>query len=281
MTVIRTEKLLLDISELCKFQSAVKIAAIHREILCKPLKSLFPHASLEAIHYELIRNGLITPNECEDLNSRVKELEEKNVWEIVQREYERLKVLWKGPEISIYIYPLTKNRLKIDNIVPIKNGIAYRNALFLFVSTELDVMELKALVAHEYHHICRLHIFNLSLEKVTLQDTLVLEGMAEYAVEEMYGDQFLSPWTKRYSLAESLIMWEEKFVGARFVTGINNHRIFLYGNEGEGFPNWIGYCIGYHIVHSFQQNYGKLDTLQLLNRQTDVILAHSNFLIKD
>lgn len=281
LTVICTEKILLEMHDLCNEQTKTKRSAIQREILCKPLTTVFPDNSLEVIQYELLRNGLFAPEEWMDLDSVVKALKMKNVWRIIRQEYERLKSLWNGPSISIYIYPLTKKRPILDGIVPNKNGVAYKNAVFLFVSIELDERELRALLAHEYHHICRLHYLNVDLATITLKDSLILEGMAEYAVEELYGEQLLSPWTKRYSLTESLKIWEEKFLNALSIKGLNQHGMYLYGDEGEGLPNWIGYCIGYHIVHTFQHNQGALNQVDLYTTPMDVILAHSDFSIKE
>lgn len=281
LTVIRTEKQLNQIRELCEFQSQLEIANIQRQLLCKPLERVFPDASLETIHYELIRNGLFTPNEWRSLDRKVKELKANKVWEIVTSEYELLKNIWGGPEVSIYIYPLTKYRPTIDGMVPNKNGVAYNNALFLFVSTDLNATELKALFAHEYHHICRLHYLNLPLENLSLMDAVVFEGMAEHAVEQLYGESYLSPWTKRYTKKESIKHWEEHFVDALFIKGVNNFRSYLYGDEERGLPNWIGYCIGYHIVQSFQQNDVGVNSVDVLSLPTNRIVAYSDFPIKE
>ncbi len=71
--------------------------------------------------------------------------------------------------------------------------------MFLFIARGLEKEELKALLAHEYNHVCRLQYVNKTLDEMTLRDSLILEGLAECAVEELYGDKWLAPWLKHYS----------------------------------------------------------------------------------
>ncbi|WP_431026874.1 DUF2268 domain-containing protein [Lysinibacillus sp. LZ02] len=279
MPVIPTQKLLYKISELCKQQSKNQLAEVQREMIVSPLLKLFPQVPQEALYYELLNSGLFKPQEWMALDDTVKQLEERDVWGIVKKEYRRLKPLWDGPKVRIYIYPLTNNRPTFDGITANKNGVAFNKALFLFVTTDLAETELTTLFVHEYHHICRLFYLNKTPQEMLLKDSVVLEGMAEWAVEELYGEKSLSPWAKRYSYEEALMIWKQSFVPALNVRGVGNHHSYLYGDRKKQLPKCIGYCIGYYIVQSYLKNKGPVEQSILCKIPTDNILAGSDFLI--
>ena len=173
---------------------------LQQDLIYEQLKNYFPDVPREELHFELLSNGLFEPEEVIDLDKTLRQLIEKNVWRIVQEEYERLKRLWNGEEVSIFIFPLTNRRPIIDGIVANKNGVSYKEAIFLFVSPELTDTELKAMIAHEYHHSCRLNFLNKAPEEMSLKESLIIEGMAECMVEELYGEKWCSPWISRYTL---------------------------------------------------------------------------------
>lgn len=235
---------------------------IHYEIICEPLVNIFLHASPKQIQYELIQNGLFKSYEVDGLGK----LEKKGIWHTAQEEYERLKKIWEGPEVPIYIFPITKEKPGIY-----KNGVAYHHAVFLFVSEKLEKEELCALLAHEYNHVCRLRYLKKSFDEVTLKDSLLLEGLAECAVEELYGEQWIAPWLQLYTNEELVRIWKDEFLPFLNVQGVHNHYPFLYG---EFLPKWIGYCIGYEIVRTYKKN---CSTQELLRKPTDEILAGSDF----
>ena len=236
--------------------------AIQCEIICKPLMNIFSHASPNEIQYELLQNGLFKSYEVDGIG----ELEKKGIWHTIQKEYERLKKRWGGPEVPIYIFPITKEKPKIY-----KNGVAFHHTVFLFVSEKLEKEELCALFAHEYNHVCRLHYLKKSFDEVTLKDSLLLEGLAECAVEELYGEQWIAPWLQLYTNEELLRIWRKNFLPFLNVQGVHNHYSFLYG---EPLPKWVGYCIGYEIVRTYKKN---LSPQELLSKPTDEILAGSDF----
>lgn len=262
VSVMPTQKWLLKLIKAYKKPNRKSVEKIQCEAICKPLVDVFLNASPEEIQVELLQNGLFEPHEIVD----IAELEKKGIWEIIQTEYERLKKLWSGPEVPIYIFPITK-----VNAITNKNGVAYRDAAFLFVSPELEHDELRALFAHEYNHICRLHYLNKSFNDVTLKDSLLLEGLAECAVEELYGDKWLARWLKMYTKDELLLTWQEYFLPSLDVKGLDNHYEFLYGGQ---LPRWIGYCIGYEIVRTYKKN---CPTHELYVKSTDEIIAGSDF----
>ncbi|MCL1701872.1 DUF2268 domain-containing putative Zn-dependent protease [Lysinibacillus sp. Bpr_S20] len=261
MSVIPTDEWLNELIVSQKLDNSKNLEDLQRTILCSRLVEIFIGGSPDEIQFELQQQGLFQSHEKIDIHK----LKKQNVWEVVQKEFIYLKEKWSGPNIPIYIFPITQ-----EQAITKKNGVAYPNALFLYIE-ELEKQELKALFTHEYNHVCRLHYLNKSLDEVTLLDSLILEGLAECAVEEIYGDKWLAPWLKYYSLDEMLKIWEEHFLPQMNSQGLNNHVEFLYGGK---LPQWIGYCIGYEIVRTYIKNYS---SNKLHVKSSKEILAGSDF----
>jgi uncharacterized protein YjaZ len=225
------------------------------------LEPYFPETSMEAIHFELMCNGLFQVEE----ENLLKELVMKQrIWTLLDEEYTRLRKLWNGPDVPIITFPITEGSI-------LKNGVTYEKVIVLFVATDLEYTELKALLAHEYHHFCRMHYLKKTPREMTLLDSVILEGMAECAVESLYGNEMLSPWTQRYHWDEIEHVWHNYFEQALYQTDVRKHRDYLFGNE-KGLPPWIGYCAGYRIVAKFLENH-QLNSIQLMNLPSQQILS--------
>lgn len=260
MSVIPTDEWLNELIASQKLNHK-NLEDLQRSILCNRLVEIFIGGSLDEIQFELLQQGLFQSHEKIDINK----LKKQNVWEVVQKEFNYLKERWSGPNIPIYIFPITQ-----EQTITKKNGVAYPNAMFLYIG-ELEKQELKALFAHEYNHVCRLQYVNKSLDDVTLLDSLILEGLAECAVEEIYGDKWLAPWLRYYSKDKMLGIWERHFFPQINIQGLNNHVEFLYGGK---LPRWIGYCIGYEIVRTYIKNHS---SNKLHEKSSEEILAGSDF----
>ncbi|WP_068985002.1 MULTISPECIES: DUF2268 domain-containing protein [Lysinibacillus] len=261
MSVIPTDEWLNELIENQRQNHSRNFNEIQCYILCSRLVEIFNGGYPEELQFELQQQGLFQPHEKID----IKKLKEQNVWEVVQKEFIYLKKRWSGPNIPIYIFPITQEQTMTN-----KNGVAYPNALFLFIG-ELEKEELKALFAHEYNHVCRLQFLNKTLDEVSLLDSLILEGLAECAVEEIYGDKWLAPWLSYYSLDKMLKIWKKRFLPKINIQGLDNHIEFLYGGK---LPKWIGYCIGYEIVRSYIKNFS---SNKLHVKSSKEILVGSNF----
>lgn len=277
MAVENTKVILEEIVEMSRLLVESSPRFIQQKLFYHHLKSYFSDVPPEELLFILIRNGLFTPEEIVDIEFTLKQLEEKNTWRIVQKEYERLKKLWNGKETPIFIFPLTKHRPNIEGIIANKNGLSFRENIFLFLSLELEETELKAMIAHEYHHCCRLDYLNKAPENIPLKDSLIIEGMAECAVEELYGSKWCSPWINRYSLEEMKEIWFDRFVPYLNSKGVIKHQPFLYGDGTSNFPRWIGYCIGYSIVKSFLKKNGPINQEIFIQTPADELISRSDF----
>ena len=276
-SVIQTQTWLYKFFRACAEKSKESPYVLQCQMLCAPIVKFFPEINPEELQYELLNYGLFDPFKWKDIGNQVERLEKQRIWQIVDREYHFLKTLWKGPEVSIYIYPLNTVNHNKNEQAPQKNGVAYRGALFLFLSDGLRVEEIKALLAHEYSHVCRLNYLGLESKKIPLKDSLIIEGFGEFAVKELYGEKWLAPWVDLYSFKESTQIWTKYFIPKLNLLGTENHHVFLYGKARSPFPKWIGYHIGYQIVDSFQKKHGPFNNSELYRMSSEELIAGSNF----
>ncbi|PUB11164.1 DUF2268 domain-containing protein [Paenisporosarcina sp. OV554] len=273
MAVIQTQDWLYNFLEACKKPSKITPFQLQRELICKPMEKYFSTNDLETLHFELLNNGLFEPSEWTGIEKSVIEMENRRIWHSVDKEYQLLKAKWCGPEASIFIFPI---KIESENTIK-KNGIAYPGKLLLFISTDLPEYGLKSLLAHEYNHVCRFKNLGLELKHIPLKDSLVIEGLGEFSVQEQYGKKWLSPWTKKYSFEETIELWRKYFIPALNMTGRDKQTVFMYGNNNKPFPNWIGYSIGYQIVNSFQKKHGPFSKGELYAYSSDEIIAGSKY----
>lgn len=277
LPVIKTQAWLQEFAEQCKENAIMDIPSIHCKIFCNPLKSVFTSVQPEVMQHELLHHGLFEPYEWFKIEEIVKKMEEQNVWRIVEKEYKILKKLWNGPNIPIYIYPIKKGSIGFGRNAHQKNGVAYKQAIFLFLSPEVSKKEIKAMFAHEYNHACRLNLFNMEPEKTPLKDSLIIEGLGEYAVKDLYGEELLAPWTNLYAFDQAVGIWKRDFLPSLNLKGLKNHQPFLYGKKGSSLPKWIGYYIGFQIVNTYQEKNGPFKGNELYIKSSDVLIAGSKF----
>ncbi|WP_445505930.1 DUF2268 domain-containing protein [Niallia sp. 03190] len=181
-------------------------------------------------------------------------LVEKDVWNIVRKYDEKYKKKWKGPDIPIYIFPFQPSRKRTEN----KSGVSFSDKLFLFVGNIEDAKELEALFIHEYHHVCRIHHQKKNMEEYTLLDSIVMEGLAEYAVKLHCGEKYNASWCHLYKEEEIRKFWKEDIVENLDIKKSEHlHDVLLYG-LGR-YPYMLGYSCGYYIIKSFvkQNNFSE------------------------
>lgn len=233
------------------FENLPNRGEVASEVVC----GVFPSATKEAIAYELVRQGLLVND---SMNSPF------DFWQTASDLQQKLQRLWDGPDVAVYILPIRKDA--------VKNGVAYRDGIFLFVSEALTKQAFEALFTHEYCHSCHRPFLH---EPPTLTDSLLTEGLAEHAVASVYGKKALNPWTERYSHDEVVHYWHTYCKPKIQETGLYNHRTILMG--GDGLPLWLGYCLGYRIVQAFLVKQGPHTVKELLRMNTEKIVAQAGF----
>lgn len=279
MSVIQTQPWLYNFVKTCAMKPDESTYAIQCREICVPLIEYFPKVTIEEIQYELLSHGLFEPIEWSKIERTINDMEVKDIWRIVDMEYQRLRNLWKGPEVSTFIFPIRTILGDLKETLPNKSGVAYHNTLFLFLSPSLSVEEIMALFAHEYNHVCRLNHLGVSAGQATLLDSIIIEGLGEYAVKELYGEKWLAPWTNLYSLEHAFIMWNKHFMPSLNVKGVSNHQVFLYGDVQRDLPEWIGYYLGFQIVDTYYKKHGPFKNQEIYRLTSEELVEGSIFRI--
>ena len=254
MSVVRTDKWLVDL-----YTQPIQI--------CEKIRDYFDGAEAHEIYDYLTLHGMYHP--LENGTEQMGKLLENKVWEIVQREERRLKRIWEGPDIPVFIFPLDNTNQKINKDLNGKSGLAFQDKLFLFLSKDTSEKEINSLFAHEYNHVCRLIKFQKNVDDYVLLDTIILEGLAENAVREIFGEECIASWTSYYATDELEKMWNNLIFPNKNLSKTNlKHQDILYGLYS--YPKMAGYCVGYYLVKKYIEA-NALTTNDLLNTPTDKI----------
>lgn len=237
MSVIDTDKWLLE-----AYDQPIKI--------CENLRELFGGASASEIYDYLLQYGMYDPLTVE--KNRILKLQKNNVWRMVQNEAKILQRLWEGPDIPIFIFPSDTSNEIMNIEFNGKSGLSFKDKLFLFISEKNNEAEIRSLLTHEYNHVCRLTYYPKQEDNYTLFDTIILEGLAENAVRERVGKDFLSSWTTLYKDKELLKMWQKLIVPNLTILKTDpKYYELLYGSSL--YPKMAGYSVGYFLVDTFMK----------------------------
>ncbi|MCY7777722.1 DUF2268 domain-containing protein [Bacillus haynesii] len=178
----------------------------------------------------------------------MKQLKKNGVFQHVRREEQLLCKRWNGPDVPIFILPVDERNRRIRVEFGSKSGLAFSDKLFLFLSADLPRSSISAIMTHEYNHVCRLENMPKEENKMTLLDTIILEGIAEYAVFERLGEAETTAWTSYYT-EKQLRHFQDRFVKPHFELRRHEGRLFSNILFGKGhYPDMLGYAVGYSIV---------------------------------
>jgi uncharacterized protein YjaZ len=239
MGVIRTDSWLLN-----DFDNAIKI--------CEKLQPYFKGKTAKQIYNQLLNFGMYQPSRSS--KDFLHKMNEQKVWDQVERLFSKYKVKWSGPDIPVFLFPLAQSRSFFIRTDRKKGGVSFPDKMFLFLSSHEDAKEIEALFVHEYHHVCRLCKMNKKMGDYTLLDSLVIEGLAEYAVLRHCGAEYLADWCHMYSEKEITYFWS-KFLKKHldFKKNERVHDELLFG--GGRVPKLLGYAVGYNIIDKYYKNH--------------------------
>ncbi|WP_066317311.1 DUF2268 domain-containing protein [Bacillus sp. FJAT-29814] len=221
--------------------------------ICKKLRPYFKSRKEVDIYHELSKFGMYRPSW--QSKKYLDKMLEGDVWKKVEQLFYKYKEKWSGPDIPVFLFPMERKAglftRKEDRR---KAGVSYPDKMFLFLSHYDDPKEVEALLVHEYHHVCRLRALNKKMEDYTLLDSIIIEGLAEYAVLKHCGANYLANWCNMYSEREHEIFWE-RFLKPHLAKKKNEriHDELLYG--GGRYPELLGYSAGYNIIEKFYEKH--------------------------
>ncbi|RKQ37251.1 DUF2268 domain-containing protein [Oceanobacillus halophilus] len=249
MSVIRTDKWLKQEMYLDPLKLCTKLERYFQDVT---EYDIFQHLSRNGMYRHRLKNG----------DEFIENLSKTNIYKIVKQEHLYLMNKWNGPDIPIFILPSDYTNRKLINEFNGKSGLAFHDKLFLFISDDNSINEIKALFTHEYNHVCRLLHYPKKERKYTLLDTIILEGLAENAVRERFGKSYLASWTAYYS-SDNLRKFWEKIISPNKHLIITNrkHNELLYGLRF--YPRMLGYAVGYYLVVNYVEE-NKISMEELL-----------------
>ena len=217
----------------------------------------------------LNRSGLYRPNR--KTKRTFQEMKERKIWNRISSYFKKYKKAWDGPDIPIFLFPMANEGFNLfRSSVKHKSGIAFYDKLFLFMAENVRDKELEALFIHEYHHTTRLTYLGDRVE-YRLADSIVMEGLAEFAVSEYCGDNYLAPWVTNTDTKDL-----EKIIKEKFKPNLDLkrsdplHDKLLYGHGSM--PKMIGYAAGYKLVKDFARRHS-LVTKDMIDLSTNRIVA--------
>jgi uncharacterized protein YjaZ len=196
-------------------------------------------------YLHLVRHGMY--RHSHGVEKIVEQMKEKKIWEMVRRDFQQLKQKWDGPDVPILIFPADWTNAKLHREFNGKSGLAFKDQLFLFLLPHHTKEEIGAVLTHEYNHVCRLHHDPKDEKDYTLIDLIVLEGLAENAVYERFGERYVSNWATYYTETQLRSFWQKWIVPNQTVK--KDHRLYhslMYGSFF--YPKMLGYAVGYAIV---------------------------------
>ncbi|MDU0156477.1 DUF2268 domain-containing protein [Bacillus cabrialesii] len=177
-------------------------------------------------------------------------LKEKGFYEHILKEEQYLKNKWQGPDVPIVPLPVDERNRRIRLDFGSKSGLAFQDKMFLFLSSDLNFASVSALMTHEYHHVCRLDHLTKEEKDVTLLDTIIMEGLAEYAVYERFGRSQTADWTSWYTTEQLQALYEKKIAPHQEIK--RDNRLFSQLLFGKGYqPKMLGYAVGFNIVKKY------------------------------
>lgn len=136
--------------------------------------------------------------------------------------------------------------------------------LLIVVPNEFNRTRLRSALAHEFNHNIRFTYEPFNHGDISVEDYLVIEGLAEVFAEELYGIEQRGPWVQDYD-EEELEYTIAVMKDGREARGFDQVSAYMYGDEVAreqgyqpvGLSRNAGYTIGYHLVKDYLKNTGK------------------------
>lgn len=235
MGIVNTEEWLND-----NFDEPLKI--------CTKLKPFFQELNEKEIYAYLKKFMMYNPSR--NTRNTFQQMKESNLWRNTENIFLKYQKLWDGPNVPVYIFPMEVGKGLFIRNTQNKCGVSFQDKMFLFLGDVKDKREIEAVFVHEYHHVCLLRKLNKKLAEYSLLDSIVMEGLAEKAVEKYCGKDYLADWCRKYS-DKDIKKWWDSYVFPNLCRKKNEriHDQILYG-VGR-YPSMLGYSVGYHIVERF------------------------------
>lgn len=157
--------------------------------------------------------------------------------------------------------------------------------LLIVVPNAFNETRLKSALAHELNHNIRFTYEPFNHGGVSVEEYLVIEGLAEVFAESLYGIEQRGPWVQEYD-EEEMAYTIEVMKEGRKARGFDQVAAYMYGDEiarEQGYPpvglsRNAGYTIGYHIVKEYLKNTGQTIEQATLTPSKTIVKESNVFL---
>ncbi|WP_176554271.1 DUF2268 domain-containing protein [Bacillus sp. Marseille-P3800] len=267
MAVIRTNKWIQLF--LKHADSQRELESTYLRLFVNPLQPLFQFQNDEQLAAYLQKVGLFTVNDREQLPAFI----DHDYWSILQAQFLKLKQAWNGPNVPIYVLMANQSLENRQDDVRGMMGLSFENGILLLIPSSIEHNHLRALLTHEYHHVCRLSHTKESEQSITLLESMVMEGLAELAVKEYVGESSIAPWALKQK-SNWKTMWNQYlFEKTLVIKGRKEHKDFLYGSRKKRIPYMMGYTLGYCLCQEAALQLGE-KSVTLLTTPAEKIYRH-------
>ncbi|BCB03032.1 DUF2268 domain-containing protein [Bacillus sp. KH172YL63] len=222
----------------------------------------------QSFYQYLMKHGMYrSSRHAEDIYEKMKEMK---LWERFSLYEKKYKRKWNGPSVPIYLFPVQERRGMFQSSMK-KSGVCFKDEIFFFLTEQEDPKEYEALFVHEYHHCVRMKRLNKKDSQYTLLDSIIFEGLAEYAVKEYCGENYMAPWTKAYS-EDEMTEYHKKWIQPNLEVKRRDplHDQLLLGQKG--YPKMLGYAAGMRLVEKSLLK-EKVPTLRLIDKPSASFLS--------
>lgn len=217
--------------------------------------------------------GIWTPRkEIELIKSKVTSLKDTNIFSQYNQVINESVQLFNDIGYDIPVNEFHLNILLGDpenNILMASEGYSGFGGipgyiLLIVVPNAFNRTRLKSALAHEFNHNVRFTYEPFNHGDVSVEDYLVIEGLAEVFAETLYGVEQRGPWVQEYD-QEELEYTIEVMKSGREARGFDQVSAYMYGDEVAreqgyqpvGLSRNAGYTIGYHLVKDYLKNTGE------------------------
>lgn len=136
--------------------------------------------------------------------------------------------------------------------------------MLMVVPNDFNKKRLKSALAHEFNHNVRFTFEPFNHGDVTVEEYIVLEGLAECFAEEMYGKELIGPWIADFD-KEEMEYSIEVIKEGRKTKGFGEVSAYMFGDDVAkkrgyspvGLSANAGYTIGYHLIKQYLANSNK------------------------
>lgn len=155
--------------------------------------------------------------------------------------------------------------------------------MLMVVPNDFNKKRLKSALAHEFNHNVRFTFEPFNHGDVTVEEYLVLEGLAECFAVEMYGKELIGPWIEDFN-EEEMEYSIEVIKEGRKTKGFGEVSAYMFGDEVAkkrgyspvGLSANAGYTIGYHLIKQYLTNSNK-SIVEATLTPTEEIIRVSEF----